>query len=293
MDAYELIQIINNLSKSKYLEDYQAYAVNVDSMRGVALVCNENVVIDESFNQVRIKNLKFSISGKQENVIFLFTKNNEMSNKYGMFCLDFLDFSHREIILSRPVEWFYEWRDLLGDSKKNKMIYDVIGEMTLLLELQKKGKNPTWNSMNDGTFDVTTTDSIYEVKSSISKTQDYITIHNQFQLEILGLNKPLYICYIRVEESNAGESIDSLFNELVKNGFDEISLNTYLDSRGYYTGKNERYKQYIIHEMRLYEVDDKFPSITNSSFKDSKIPTGIIKYEYTVSLNGLKYKQIK
>lgn len=293
MEVCELIDTINNLLRSKYLEDYDAYAVNVDSMRGVALVCDENVIIDESFNQVNIKNFIFSIAGEEKKVIFLFTKNESMSDKYGMLCLDFLDLKHREIVLSKPIDWFYEWRELLGDSKKDKMIFDVIGEMAMLLELQKNGENPIWNSMTMGTFDITTAKAIYEVKSSQSKTEDHVTIHNQFQLEVAGLNKPLYICYVRVEDNNVGESIDSLFNELVNYGFNKESLSAYLDSKGYYIGKNERYKQYIIHEIRLYEVNDRFPVITNSSFINNKIPTGIIKYEYTVSLNGLEYIQIK
>lgn len=290
MKAVDLIKTINSINKSKYLSEYKAYAVNTDGKRGVAFVIeNKSIKIDEKFNKVYIKDFIFNISGVEEHVIFLFTNEKELNEHYGALCLDFLNLEKREYIKSNPLSWFKEWRDLLGDSIKKKMIYDYIGEMAVILSLTKNNKNPVWNSITKGTFDISTNDAIYEVKSSICKSIDAVTIHNQFQLEIEGLDKKLFIVFVKLEDNNVGESIDSLSKKIVEAGFDEVILKDYLDSNGYYEGKTERYKKYLIHEIRLYQVDNDFPKITKESFKESKIPTGIIKYEYTVSLDGLQY----
>ena len=289
MNANELINKINNLNKSMYIDEYDAYAVNTSNMRGVAIIVDSNTVINESFNQVQIKDFLFSINGKEENVVFLYTKNKEMSEKYGLLCLDFLDKKNRKVIEHNPLKWFSEWRDLLGDSKKKKMVYDVVGEMKVLLELRKKKDYPIWNSATAGTYDITSNSGVYEVKTTKSKTEDNITIHSQFQLEIKHINKPLFIAYVRLEENKAGYSIDTLYNDLIKEGFDQNILDTYLDEMHYQKGKFERYLKFIIHEIRLYPIDESFPKITNDSFKNNKIPDGIVNYQYTVSLNGLKY----
>ncbi len=290
MTELELISKLNNTTTgSQELYGYGAYVVKVENMIGVAIPVEKDIIINERFNKVFISNFLFSINGVTTKVIFLYTKEHEMSEKYAALCMNFISYNSRDIILNNPIEWYNEWRDLLGDSKRNKMVYDFIGEMSVLFELQKRGDNPIWNSMTKGTFDITTCNSIYEVKTSIVKSFDSITIHNQFQLDIEGLNKQLYITYVKVEENNAGESIDSLANKLVDAGFDKISLEDYLIQNGYYHGKNERYKQFIIHEIRLYKVDDNFPFITKKSFINQKMPKNVVKLEYTLSLDGLDY----
>lgn len=290
MTERELISKLNNTTTgSQELSGYGAYVVKVDDMIGVAIPIEKDLIINEKFNKVFISNFLFGINGVATKAIFLYTKEPEMSEKYASLCMNFISPNSRNIILNNPIEWYNEWRDLLGDSKRNKMVYDFIGEMAVLFELQKRGDNPIWNSITKGTFDITTCDSIYEVKTSIVKSFDSITIHNQFQLDIEGLNKQLYIAYVKAEENNAGESIDSLANKLIAAGFDKTTLEDYLSKNGYYQGKNERYKQFIIHEIRLYKVDENFPFITKNSFVAQKMPKNVVKLEYTLSLDGLDY----
>ena len=290
MTELELISKLNNTTTgSQEIQGYDAYVAKVEDMIGVAIPVEKDLVINERFNKVFIGNFLFAINGVPTKVIFLYTKEPEMSEKYASLCLNFISSNSRDTILNNPIDWYNEWRELLGDSKRNKMVYDFIGEMAVLLELQKRGKNPVWNSMSKGTFDITTNESIYEVKTSIVKSFDSITIHNQFQLDIEGLNKELFISYVKVEENNAGESIDSLAKQLIDAGFDKTSLEDYLTQNGYYPGKNDRYKQYIIHEIRLYKVDENFPFITKNSFVNKKMPKNVVKLEYTLSLDGLDY----
>ncbi len=290
MTEKELIDTLNTLVKSIKLNEYNAYAVKTGGMIGVAIPVADEHIIKERFNKVSIENLTFKIDDIDTKVVFLYTKEEKMNYNYGSLCLNFLSKEARQTILEDPLKWFNEWKDLLGDSSKKKTIYDFIGEMAVLLKLQSFGKKPVWNSIEKGTFDISTDDKIYEVKTSKVKTYEAITIHNQFQLDVEGLNKDLYIAYVKVEDNNAGESLDSLAKQLIDAGYDKNVLENYLRDNGYYEGKTERYKQFIIHEIRLYKVDENFPSITKNSFVDGKIPNNVIKYEYTILLDGLNYK---
>lgn len=291
MNAKELINFINSLriESSKPINAYDAYAVNSSGYVGVAIKTTEDVHISEKFNKVEIANANLTIDGIVYKTVFLFTKETYMNEHYGELCLDFLDLKKRELISSKPLEWFKEWSELLGNIKKNKMIFDVIGEMKVLLILQNNGLHPSWNSIAANTFDISTVNEIYEVKTTTKKTANCITIHSQFQLDDKGLDN-LFIAFVRVEKSENGDSIDSLFNELKNIKYKKIDdVEEYLENIGYGIGKNERYVKYVVHEIRKYKIDDNFPKITKRSFIDGKFPDGIIKFEYTVSLDSLPY----
>ena len=293
IDCTKLINEINAAKKSLALNDVSAYIAVVDDMRGVAIECDDNVIIDESFNMIKIKSLTFNIDGDIKKVIYLYVKNQPATDVFGILASSFLDLTRREEIKKNPFEWFDDWRTMVGETKKNKMVYDVIGEMFILLDQQLKGKDPSWDSMNKGTFDITTPTSFYEVKTSTSKYEDCVTIHSQFQLDYKKLTKPLFLAFVKVEKNSSGESIETLYQKLINAGFSKALLDLYLEDCGYQQGKKERLIEYLIHEARLYKIDDSFPSITDKSFVGGKIPRNITKYEYTVSLSGLPYEKIK
>jgi hypothetical protein len=295
MNAIELIQFVNSIidGKSKNIPgDDSAYAVNANGLRGVAIDAESNATISETFSNVEITNCNISISGVNHNVILLYTKENTMSEHYGFLCLDFLSLGNRTTIRNHPLEWFESWRNLLGDTKKRRTIYDYIGEMKTLLCLAKRGEKAKWDSMIKGTYDISTNVALYEVKSTKLKSQEVIEIHNQYQLDTSGLDRPLYIALCKVEDNDAGDSIESLYSQLVSAGFNQFELDEYLDDSGYGVGKSGRYKAFLVHEIRLYPVDAKFPKICKDSFKDGKIPAGIVNYQYSVSLDGLVFEKL-
>ena len=53
-----------------------------------------------------------------------------------------------------------------------------------------------------------------------------------------------------------------------------------------YGNRNKKYKKL---EGRIYEVDDSFPRIVQSSFKNDKYPNAITHIQYTVDLDGIEY----
>ena len=293
IDSAKLVGEINAAKKSLTLKELDAYIAIVDDMRGVAIECGDDIVIDESFNTIKLKSLKFNIDGDIKDVIYLYVKSDSVNEIFGGLASSFLNLEKRDLIKKDPFGWFDEWRTMVGETKKNKMVYDLIGEMTVLLDQQLKGKNPSWDSINNGTFDISTANDIYEVKTSTNKYEDCVTIHSQFQLNYKKLNKPLYIAFVKVEKNADGESIESLYKKLVDAGFSQLLLDLYLDNNGYQKGKKDRITGFMIHEIRYYLVDESFPAITENSFIGGKIPSNVTKYEYTVSLSGLAYEKVK
>jgi hypothetical protein len=295
MNATKLVGLINSIidGKSKVIPDsFGCYAVNANGLRGVAIDASNDAKITEKFNSVEITNCVINISGVDHNVVLLYTKEDTMSEHYGFLCLDFLSPRNRGVIQSRPLEWFEGWRNLLGDVKKRRTIYDYIGEMKTLLVLQEKGEQPKWDSMIKGTYDISTAKALYEVKSTKMKSEETIEVHNQYQLDSSCFDRPLFIALCKVEINDAGDSIDSLYEKLVSSGFDKVTLDEYLFDSGYGPGKADRYTAFLVHEIRLYPVDAKFPKICKDSFVGGKIPAGIVSYQYSVSLDGLDFEKL-
>lgn len=292
MNASELIDFVNatKIDKSRVIPEFDAYAVKASGYIGVAIKSDENVFIHEKFHKVEIANAQIKVNDISHSVIFLFTSEPYLDEHYGALCLDFLSLQKRERISKYPLEWFQAWCELLGNAKRTKMVFDVIGEMKVLLRLHELGLNPTWESMFRNTFDIYASESLYEVKTSKNKTETFVTIHNQFQLET---NKDiLYIVFVRVEKNELGDSIDSLFNELKSTGYNVDLIEKYLNESGYCVGKSERYEKYLVHEIRKYLVNEKFPKITKDSFINGKFPEGVVRFEYTISLDGLPYEAL-
>lgn len=293
MTRNELINFINGIvdGKSKLIApNDDCYAVNASGFRGVAIETNDNILINESFNKVDIFNCQIDVSGKRKTVVFLCTKEQTMQNQYGVLCLDFVE--NKEVIKTEPIKWFNQWKDLIGNVKQDKMVYDFIGEMKTLLLLQKQNAHPKWTASQSGTFDISCDQGFFEVKSTITKTTQEVVIHNQYQLSTEGLDKKLYLTFCKLEENDSGDSIDSLVSELVDAGFSRFDLDKYLTSKGYGVGKSERKKKYLVHEIRKYLVDENFPRITKDSFIGNAFPKGVTKLEYTISLDSLDYKKM-
>ena len=293
MKRDELIGFVNSIvdGKSKPLPSNEdCFAVNASGYRGIAIETKNEVFINESFNKVDVFNCIIDINSVSKNVVFLCTKEHTMQEQYGLLCIDFIE--NKDVVKTEPIKWFNQWKELIGNVKQDKMVYDFVGEMKTLLLLQKQKINPKWTASQVGTFDISSDNGFFEVKSTISKTTQEVVIHNQYQLSTKGLDKNLYIAFCKLEENDSGDSIDSLVEELVEAGFSRSDLDKYLTSKGYGVGKSERKKRYLVHEIRKYIVDDNFPRITKESFIGGSFPKGITKFEYTISLDALNYEKM-
>ena len=52
-------------------------------------------------------------------------------------------------------------------------------------------------------------------------------------------------------------------------------------------------KCYKIDEIRLYNINEKFPKIVDNSFKDDHLPNGIYSLTYVVDLTDIEYEPIE
>lgn len=290
MNSTEIISFINNVidGNAKPLEEYKAYAVKGNGTVGVAIDTDTDLQIDEKFNNVELANAVLTIKGVEHKTFYLFTRDSFLDEHYGALCLDFLNLKNRGIISQNPFTWFEEWSTLLGNSKKEKMVYDVIGELKSILILKQNGLDPKWESIENNTFDISANNNLYEVKTTRNKTGTFVTIHNQFQLSKEN-DQDLYILFLRVEQNDSGVSINDLYDSLKQSGFKVSNIDDYLTKIGYGVGKKDRSTKFLIHEVRQYKVNENFPKITKESFKNNQFPNGVVKIEYTISLDGLAY----
>lgn len=279
------------INTSKPIAEYvNTYIVNYNGLLGVAVETNCNVDINESFNNVSLIKAEIRRDEANRKVILLYVSENHIDNFFIKLCCAFLEDS--EMVSTKPVEWYNGWKNMLGNKKTEKMIYDVISELKVLCYLLEQKDEPNLDSADKATFDISSKSGFYEVKASTIKTKEVITIHNQFQLDTKSLDRPLYIAYCKAEKNDSGDSINSLYRKIKQAGYDISQIDSYLSSLGYYNGSLDRDVKYLIHEMRFYEVNNDFPRINDKSFKNDKFPPNVIKIEYTVSLDGLNYNKI-
>ena len=193
---------------------------------------------------------------------------------------------NRRIVLSSPLNWWDGWIGMLGNKVGGKKSYDTIAEMMALEELFKQDNTITWTASQAGSHDLESDSHSYEVKSTIMKSEAKVTISSQFQLDSV---RPLQLWFYRMEASEQGVSINDMIAKLIATGYDGNLIESQLEKRGFMLGSSIRDRKYVLLEKRKYTVDDHFPRIVESSFKNNVYPKNIIKILYTIDLEGIDY----
>lgn len=272
-------------------EKYIGYVVSDSSCKGVGLE------IDSKFKDFKFnfENIKLFVKEKSTNgrvfyMLELVTDQAFDIDKFSNLCIDFLDpginGEKRIQIQDNPQTWIDEWKLLIGNKASDLEIYSYLGELIVLKKLLSDGKDATLTSQ--GSHDIETSNSNVEVKTTIMRYQSLIQIHSKYQLQRLN-NNPLYLYFVRLEQSEYGVSINSILNDLKELNYDTSNIKHKIDE----LNSNVRDKYYKIDEVRKYLIDDKFPKITDDNFIDGKIPDNISGIVYTVDLDGLFYENVK
>ncbi|MBD5520792.1 MAG: PD-(D/E)XK motif protein [Lachnospiraceae bacterium] len=275
------------------LEDtkYPAWTVKFIDSYGVAIPYEGGEEINETFANAKIRSA--DIRFKNENIqraIVLTTDSDEIKVPFSNLCEALIDpgekGEYRVIIESSPILWWKDWKELLGNKNIDERIYDVLGELCVLKYVVLNGEDAEWNGPDGASYDIETNERFVEVKSSISREKKEVTISNQFQL--FPAEKTLDLVLCRFEPVIiSGISIDSVMLEFENMGYNTELLNRKLELRGFERGMSARKKNFLLHEMLLYTVNDSFPRITPESFTRGVIPAGITKITYTVDLSGM------
>lgn len=270
--------------------DEESWTIRESNYYGVAILNTHKIEINEQFSNVRLFSSEFQISGGEIiNLLILSSELNHLRNEFAIICAQFLELGenreNRLLLQTEPFEWWKKWRDLLGNSIKNKKVYDVIGELYCVLHLlESKEKNIIWQGPSMNSHDIETETMSLDVKTTIIKYAETVTISGQFQLQS---NKTLYIYMCKLEESSKGNSIDDLLELIVNAGGHRSHYEEKINQLGYGLGSRDRKVKYNKLEGKRYLVDANFPAITPSSFVSGKIPDNITKIEYTIDLVGI------
>ena len=257
---------------------------------GVAIEVADDVLVSERFSGARLFTAKREFGGHVRYLLRLESKRESLRHQFASICTEFLDPGEngvmRKKLASDPLEWWTDWRELLGDAVRSEAAYGVLGELLVLERLIKLGKNPVWLGPLAGVVDIETSSCAYEVKSTISRYESIIHVAGQFQLAPLPSNA-LFLVHQRFEQVTVGDSVQLAAQRLCSLGIDKYKLEMLLEQCGLEEGCSARGHGFRLIESRIYPVDDNFPKITVTSFVGSVLPRGIEGLEYQVDLSGL------
>ena len=293
----EIRSIFNLIDGDKFYmitalpDEYRGYVVSDSSYKGVG------IEIDQKYRDFRysFENIKLFVkekatNGRQFYMLELVTDQAFDIDKFSNLCLDFLDpgenGERRNQIQENPQTWVDDWKLLIGNRATESKIYDYLGELVILKQLLKDGENAVMTSQ--GSHDIETPNSNIEVKTTIMRYQSLIEIHSKYQLQRLN-NDPLFLYFVRLEESISGISINSMLNDLKELNYDMSNIRKKISE----LDSNVKEKCYKVNEVRKYFINDNFPKITDDTFVGGKMPENISSLKYTIDLDGLSYESIK
>lgn len=269
---------------------YPGYAIRTPEGYGVAIEVNNDMVTSEKFNGCRFYTGLIGIEGITNNYLILSSPFEEFRYEFAAICAEFLDPGddgiNRMKLLSDPISWWMNWRELIGNTSREQRVYSVLAEMNVLAHKLDSDSKAEWTVLTSGSHDIECENESCEVKSTIKRYGATVTISGQHQLEHV---KPLWLYFCRMEESMEGKSINDIKEILLSKGYNEAGLEIKLEKLGFEKGTSIRNKKFKILEKRKYLVDESFPKITKESFKEDKFPDSIVHIEYTVDLDGIEY----
>jgi hypothetical protein len=289
-DAFASMQSYGAMPVKGLDDEYMAYIVRIPDGYGVAIPVDNKMEIAENFNSCKFRTGLLSIGGVPSNYLMLISAFEEYRYEFASLCTELLNPGEngkdRKALLDNPLNWWKRWKELVGNGIKERAVYSVIAEMYVLEHKLKSDPSAEWTATRMGSRDIECNGESGEVKSTCKRYGAEINISGQHQLEH---KKPLYLYFIRVEESLEGISVNDMKKRLVNAGYDSGKLEIELQHQGFERGASIRDRKYRILEKRKYVVDESFPYITKESFKNNQLPSGITHIVYTVDLDAVSY----
>ena len=272
-------------------EEFPAWTLKQDSWVGVAVPVDTYTPFSETFSQVKISTAQnVQIGNAEYNILMLQCFAMESRNEFAAMCKQFVDPGEngqfRKKLIANPVECWKHWKEMLGNVSSNKEPYATLGELMVVERMLAQGKRPRWAGIEAATHDVELDDFSIEVKSTIARYKYEVTISSIYQMKPAE-GQPLYLSFIRFEPSGLGRSVDDVAISLKALGYNGADLEAALKKAGLEEGRVARKEKYKVLEWKMYPVDDQFPAITESSFKNDRLPQNVVKFTYTIDLAGI------
>lgn len=281
----------NSIRKLEELPDFApGYIVRDAFWYGVG-VPYDGDVINENFANARIRSAVIPTKGSSLKLLLLECGLEDVRNQFAALCAEFLDPGYnnakRHALIADPHIWWKKWRELLGNTIKEKRPYQILGELITLEYLIASGENAIWQGASGNTQDIDADTFSCEVKSTTNRYTTEVTISSKFQLVTNG--KPLKLAFARFEPANTGDSLAQAVDRLCALGCDRKALLLMLARQGVVPGNIAFTTTYNLLELRFYNVDKDFPLITDNSFVEGHMPSSVVHFTYTIDLAGLPF----
>lgn len=297
MDKDKLLERLNEikiygLNTATQIDDdlNNGLIIRLENSYGVALPYDSNTPIYYEFVGVKVETQLINYKDLSINALFLSADNSIRIEQFVYIAQSFLDKDNRDKVLSKTFEWIEEWKNIFGNSIKNYMVYDVLGELESLLVLYKIDKSLKWMGPVHGSYDISGKTVSYEVKSSISKGPRIIKTSSSRQLSDKIDERLLFVS---LESDYNGDTINKLVKKLVENGYDYEELERKLECIGYKKGSQQRDIGYRLIGIYLYKVDkNTFPIISLEEINKYSNYKSIINYSLTLDLTGIPFETI-
>lgn len=270
---------------------YETWTMKNRSEYGVAVPIQSEEEISEYFSGAHLYTDKKILNDEAErNILFLTCDKDDIIEPFSALCAELVTPGEngelRRELENNPLAWWSQWKELLGNKNVDFRAYDVLGELWVLKYLAEQGEQAEWNGPNGATYDIDCNGYFAEVKSTTARNKKQITLSNLFQLDPPGGQK-LYLILCQFESAQEGISINSLVKDLEQLGYSSSGLNEKLSKLGLERGKTARKRNYMVHAVTKYCVDESFPAIRPTSFAGGALPDGVMNITYTVTLDGI------
>lgn len=294
----EIRQIFEELSEKYGVKDittlpeaYPAKAIVNEDGYSVFVFTEEKKEIFEKFSGSIFSTESMMIDGKVRFGLMLTCPNPELSYEFAALSYEFVnpgnEGENRKFLIENPLVWYDKWKQLLGNSIKNKNVVSIIAEMAVFAKLYSKDDSYIWLGGIDGYKDIENLNDIFIVKGSKSKTNWESSFVVQ-STSNYGKHRSLVYCHL--QKSDKGKSINDYVKEIVSLGYDEARIEEILSKHQFDLFSSIRDEKYVILESRIFDMDQNFPLLTKENFVDSRIPAHVIEVSYKVDLADVEYK---
>lgn len=280
-----------------------SWAIRFKDAYAVGFEVDESIKINETFANVSFYTSKYKIGESEKHLLLLSSSEESLRNEFAGICALFLEMGEegkkRAELKANPIKWWQNWKNLIGNRNVEKTVHGLLGELLVLYYLKKELlselKAENWTGPNGKSFDIQSSNMNFEVKSSLIKYNNIVTISGQYQIRP---HNELSLMFVKLEEpgtESAGLevlSIETLIQKLADLGMDYNILNNNVSKLGYKENSQDRKRRFRVLEIRKYPINDDFPYISQESLTNVNKRQHILQISYKVDLTGLEYEQI-
>lgn len=280
MTENTMMEINDNNCISYLAKGFNSYSI--------AIPYNLDLEVSQDFVGMKISILYTNYDNNSIRSICLTADHSVDPAKFALVAADFASSDNRRILLTNPYEWVDKWRSIFGDSLKKKMVYDVLGEMVALKYAYEEDKTFVWMGPDAGTHDLVALENIAEVKSTVKKTENIVSINSSYQLST---TKPTKLMFVRLEKKPYCLTINKLIEQLVRLGYPENKLEESLSNLGYKKGDRQRDESFDLLSLYRYEINkENFPLFTVSDINQFAPNNNIIGYTISLDLTSVNHE---